>query len=306
MNKPLDQLLKEATKDILSQETLAAITEAFNQQVESAVKEKLQDSEAIFEQRKLAAVEKALEEQDTDYTNKLEKVLEAIDADHTLKLERIVSRIDENHATKLVTLAEKYNSEAKQDAEAFKQKLVEKVSKFLDLRLNEAIPSEQITEAVSNRRAQRIIDAIRSAVALDEKFITNEIRSALEDGKKQITESKQAVDKLQKQVKLLAEQNTSLQTNLILEQKTAGLPKEKKDYVIKVLAGKDQKFINENFSYVVDMFEKNKDEEVETLKESAKTTAKTTTEKIDQPETVVTESTEEIDPSVASYLEGLK
>ena len=304
MNKPLEQLLQEATKDILSPETLVAITEAFNQQVESVAKEKLLEAEAIFEQRKQAAVEEALTAQDNDYTSKLEKLLEAIDNDHTIKLERIVSRVDDNHAAKLVALSEKYNNEAKAEAEAFKQKLVEKVSKFLDLRLNEAIPTQQIAEAVSNRRAQRIVDAIRGAVALDEKFINNEIRSALEDGKKQITESKKTINELQQKVQVLTEQSQKLQTNLILEQKTTGLSKEKKDYVMKVLAGKGQKFINENFTYVVDMFEKHKDEEVETLKESAKSTTKT--ENIDQPENVISESTEDVDPTVASYLEGLQ
>lgn len=302
MNKSLDQLLKEATKDILSTESLAAITEAFNKQVESAVAEKISDAETIAEARQNDAIEKALESQDTDYAAKLEKLLEAIDNDHTLKVQKIVNRIDENHSVKLRTLAEKYNSNAKKEAEAFKKNLVEKVSRFLELRLTQAIPDAQLTEAVSNRRAQRIVDAIRSAVSLDEKFVTNEIRDALQDGKKRINESQKVVTDLQTQVKVLTEQGQKLRTSLLLEQKTSGLPKDKKDYVVKVLSGKSEKFITENLSHVVEMFEQNEREEVETLKESA--TSTTEKENVDQP--VVTESVEDDgDPMVTQYLEGL-
>lgn len=303
MNKPLEQLLKEATKDLLTPESLAAITEAFSEQVKSAVAEKLSESGAVSADLQKLAIQVALDEQDTDYANKLEKLLEAIDNDHTLKLEKIVDRIDENHSAKLMALAEKYNTEAKAEADAFKKTLVEKVSKFLEMRLNESIPTAQITEAVSNRRAQKIVKAIREAVSLDEAFINGEIRSALKDGKSRIDESAKTVATLQSQIKVLTEQAQKLKTSLLLEQKTSSLTKEKKEYVAKILANKDEKFINENFSYVIDMFEKNEEDEAETLKEDTKTT--TEREGLDQP--VITETTEDaVDPEIAQYLEGMK
>jgi small-conductance mechanosensitive channel len=300
MNKPLEQLLKEATKDLLTEESLKSISEAFQTQVDATVAAAVEKQ--LTEQTD-AAVKQALEEQDTEYTAKLEKLLEAIDVDHTTKLEKIVSRVDENHSAKLLTLAEKYDTAARKEAEAFKTKLVEKVSKFLDNRLTESIPTAQITEAVANTRAKKLIDRIRETVALDEKFVTNEIRTALQDGKKQIDESKQTAVNLSKQVKVLTEQSTQLRTSLLLEQKTIGLPKEKKDYVVKVLKGKDEKFITENFKYVVDMFEKNEDKEVETLKES--TVGITSKEKIDHP-VVIEEAAEQFDNEMAGYLQGLK
>ena len=59
----IKSILKEATKDLLSDEVLKEIEEAFN----STVSEKVQ-----------IHVTKALTEQDEDYSKKLEHLLEAI------------------------------------------------------------------------------------------------------------------------------------------------------------------------------------------------------------------------------------
>lgn len=302
MNKSLEQLLKEATKDILTEESLKAISDAFTLQVESAVAAKLEESNKTAS---AAAVTLALEAQDAEYAGKLEALLEAIDVDHYAKLEKIVARIDENHCAKLKQLAEKYDTDAKKEAAAFKKTLVEKVSKYLDLHLEAVVPQAQLAEAVSNVRAKKIIRRIQEAVSLDEQFVNTEIRTALEDGKKQIDESKKAQAELAKQVKVLTEQATKLNTSLILERKTAGLPKEKKDYVTKILSSKTEDFINENFSYVVEMFEQKEEEAVDELKES--TEGVTEKQNVDQPAEVVTESAAtQVDPTMASYMTGLE
>jgi len=81
MSQDITTLLKEATKDLLSEETLKAISTAVEQKADSKTQ---------------LAVEAALIKQDEEYADKLQKVLEAIDADHTEKLDKIVSRIDES------------------------------------------------------------------------------------------------------------------------------------------------------------------------------------------------------------------
>ena len=73
----IDQL-KEATKDILSEDSLKEIETAFNE----AVNDKVQ-----------LHVEKALLEQDEAHAAKLTELLEAVDSDHTKKLEKLVEAI---------------------------------------------------------------------------------------------------------------------------------------------------------------------------------------------------------------------
>ena len=75
--KDIKSILKEATQDLLSEDVLKEIEDAFN----TTVSEKVQ-----------IHVTKALTEQDEDYSKKLEHLLEAIDADHTNKLEKPKNR----------------------------------------------------------------------------------------------------------------------------------------------------------------------------------------------------------------------
>ena len=175
MSQDIQTILKEATKDLLSEETLKAVSEAVQSKVD-------------------LAVEAALVQQDEEYSSKLEKVLEAIDADHTGKLEKIVGRIDELHskqfakamekldedrANKLAHVVKLYESQLKNGAESFKKTVVENVSSYLELYLDKAIPAEQIQEATLNTRNSKIVDEIKRLVSLDETFVNESIKEAL-------------------------------------------------------------------------------------------------------------------------------
>lgn len=268
MSKDITNLLKEATKDLLTDETLKAITEAFEKKVEEKVS---------------LAVEAALIKQDEDYSSKLEKVLEAIDADHTTKLEKIVARIDEAHAAKfehalktideshsekLEKLVQRYDNALKREADTFKNTVVESVSNYLELYLDKTIPVQQIHEATQNARSRKIVDEIKRLVSLDESFVNENVKEALIDGKRQIDEANAKAAEVAKQAQLLNEKLATAEKNLLLEKKIANLPAPKKAYMLRVLAEKDAKFINENFEYVSDMYEKKEEDTLQTLKES--------------------------------------
>ena len=160
MSQDISTILKEATKDLLSEESLKAVSEA----VEAKV---------------TLAVEAALVQQDEEYSSKLEKVLEAIDADHTAKLEKIVTRIDdvhaaqfekalkkidEDHSEKLQKLVKLYEGALKNGADDFKKTVVENVSSYLELYLDKAIPAQQIQEATQNTRNSKIVEEIKRLV----------------------------------------------------------------------------------------------------------------------------------------------
>lgn len=273
MSEEISKILKEATKDLLTEETLKVITEAFEKKV---------DEKASL------AVEAALVQQDEEYATKLEKVLEAIDADHTSKLEKIVTRIDEVHAekfkialtkldedrtAKLEKLVKVYESALKSEADKFKTSLVENVSNYLELYIDKSIPAQQIQEATQNARSRKIVDEIKRLVSLDETFVNESIKEALLDGKRQIDEANTKAAEANKQSKLLNEKVENLEKTILLEKKVANFPAAKKSYMIRVLSEKDAKFITENFDYVSEMYEKNEEEAVQTLKES--TVAKT-------------------------------
>lgn len=270
MSQDINTLLKEATKDLLTDETLKAISEAFEQKVEEKV---------------ALAVEAALVQQDEDYSSKLEKVLEAVDADHTGKLEKIVSRIDEAHATKfehaLKTLDEShsakltklvglYEKALKKDADAFKNGLVENISNYLELYIDKTIPAQQIQEATQNARSRKIVEEIKRLIGLDEVFVNKDIKEALIDGKRQIDEANARAANAAKAATLLTEKVANLEKSVLLNEKIASLPAPKKAYMLRVLSEKDAKFINENFDYVAEMYEKREEEAVKSLKETTR------------------------------------
>jgi hypothetical protein len=273
MSQDINSLLKEATKDLLSDETLKAISEA----IEAKASEKTQ-----------LAVEAALVKQDEDYASKLEAVLEAIDADHTEKLDKIVSRIDEVHAAKfqhafksldethsvkLVKLVKLYESALNNEAKKFKDTLVEQLSNYIDLYIDKAIPAQQIAEATENARSRKIVSEVKRLVGLSDEFVNENIKEALLDGKNQIDEANEQIKKIQGQLQLVTEKAHNAEKQLFLEKKLENFPKAKKDYMVRVLSEKKIENIKENFNYVAEMYDKKEEDEVQVLKES--TTHKT-------------------------------
>ena len=98
-----------------------------------------------------------------------------------------------------------------------------------------------------------------------------------------------------------------IKADLILEQKTKALPKEKKDFVMRVLKDKSPEYITENFDFAVEMFARDEKDKVSAITEQAKT--ESVSSQVDTPASQLTESVEpeqtEQEP-VTEYLSELK
>ncbi len=259
----IKDILQEKAKDILTEETLTQIQEAFDEKV------KLQ-------------VEAALVRQDDEYSTKLENLLEAIDIDHTKKLDKVVEAIDKNHAGKMITVVERYSKALTGEADTFKNVVINKVSKYLDVYLEKLTPQKSINEAVKNKRAAKMLSEMRSVLAIDAALQKNSIRGAIKEGKKRIDESTSKVDTISATLDKLTKENAVLKAQLTLEQKCLDLPDDKSAFCKKVLGNKSHKFIVENFDYTLKMFDKNHDEHLEVLHEQAKNQNMVTKE-VDRP-----------------------
>lgn len=271
MSTDIKSILKEATKDLLSEEVLKEIENAFN----ASVQEKVQ-----------LHVTKALSEQDEDYSKKLEHLLEAIDADHTKKLEKVVEAIDTNHAEKLKALVSKYTEALNKEAKSFKDETINNISTYLEAYLDETIPAEEVKDAVKNRRALEVLDELRSMLGIDAALAKESIREAVRDGKRQIEEASKKLEAANKELETAKAQLASRDAELTLEKKTVGLNPRKKDYIAKVMKGKTSQFITENVDYALSLFDKTEKERLQTIKEEAVTEA--TAAQVDRP--VVEES----------------
>lgn len=284
MSKDIKSILKEATQDLLSEEVLKEIENAFN----ASVSEKVQ-----------IHVTKALTEQDEDYSKKLEHLLEAIDADHTKKLEKVVEAIDANHADKLKSIVAKYQQALEQEAKTFKDETINNISTYLESYLDETIPAEDIKNAVKNKRALAVLEQIRSLLGVDAALAKDSVRTAIVDGKRQIDEAAQQLEAAQSENEQLKKQLASREAELTLEKKTVGLNARKKEYVNKVMKGKSAQFITENIDYALGLFDKTEKERLQNIKDEA--VSETVAQDVDVP-AVVEESATEAAPEQAVHM----
>jgi hypothetical protein len=243
-------LITDEAKQVLTEESLQAIEEAFTKKLD-------------------LTVESALAQQDDLYAKKLEQLIAAIDKDHTTKLKRVVEAIDKSNTRKLVNVVNKYESELTNEASNFKETLVESISNYLEEFLDEAIPAEAITEATKNRTAREVLGNLRKVLAIDSALMSESVQDAVVDGKKQIDELSKKVEDLSKENALIKESYSKTKSALILESKTSGLSDKKKEYIKRVLSDKTPKFIEENFDYTLRLFDKKEQERINIIKEQA-------------------------------------
>jgi len=286
-------ILKEQFKDLITEETLTAVHEAFeaavNEKAEQRAELAVEAATTKIDEDHAAKLESLIESIDADHTAKLQKLVETIDFDHAQKLKAVLTKIDEDHTGKLEAVVEKYETTLKEEAESFRTRLVDEISNYMDLYLEKVVPTTQVNEAVENIRSRKILDEVRKLVGINEEFVNSEIKEALIDGKT-------TIDSLKKELNEALEANTSLnsklnsvEAKLLLEEKTKDMPQSTKAYVSKLLKGKSPEYIEENYQYVVEMFEKETSEQVEDAKERV---AKRIVEAVDRPE--ATETQEEV------------
>jgi hypothetical protein len=267
-------ILNEQFKEIISEETLNTIEEAFNAAVEEKSKEKINlETERVKQQldeHYTSKLQEAIDTIDNDHTAKLKQLVEAIDTDHAVKLQKLVKGIDAKHTSLLKQVIEKYENQLEVEAKGFQDSLVEQISNYLDLYIDKQLPKQEISEAVQNIKAKNQLAEIRRIVGVTEEFVDSEVKEALIDGKKIIDSLRSELNQSLKENVALNVRANKAESFILLEKKTAEMPSAKKQFVTKLLGTKSPQYIEENFSYVVDMFEKEQTKEVDEIKESVK------------------------------------
>jgi len=262
-------MLTDDVKQILSEESISAIQDAFQSKTD-------------------LLIEAALVEQDSLYAEKLEQLMTAIDVDHTKKLRKVVEAVDRSNAKKLLNVVNRYEAEINTKAKDFKENIIESVSSYLEEYIDEAIPAEAILEATKNRTAATVLQNLRQVLAVDSALMSESVKGAVVDGKNQITELTTKVAKLEAENTIIKENYNKIKANAILESKTSHLTAKKKDYLKRVLGDKSPKFIEENFDYTLRLFERKDQDRINMIKEEAFDNRKV---KADAPQEIQQEST---------------
>jgi hypothetical protein len=310
-------ILSEQFKDIISEETLNTIEEVFQEAVEAKANQRVElateDLKTKLDEHYTTKLQTLVEKIDEDHTAKAKKLIEAIDTDHAVKLQKLVSSIDKKHTTMLKQVVEKYENNLQEEAKNFQTRLVEEISNYLDLYLDKVVPTQQISEAVENIKAAKQLNQIRQIVGITEEFVDNEIKEALVDGKKTIDSLRAELGSVIKENAELSQKVNKAEAFILLEQKTTEMPSAKKAYINKLLKNKTPQYIEENFSYVEEMFDKEAEATVDQAKEEVKNEILTSV-KADRPQIIEEEAQftnneierEPLSEGISGYLNEMK
>lgn len=292
----ISMILKTLDQSVLNEETANAIAEAFD----TAVNEKVQTKVSL-------ELESVLLKQDQDHASKLENLIEAIDLDHCNKLKEVVDTINENHTSKLEEISEFYTTALNEKAQSFSDKIISEMSNYLDLYLDKNLPTQQLEEAVANTHAKVQLQKIKDILSIDPDTLNENVKTVLKKGSNQINDLQEKLNESYNENAKISLRLENLNSALLLEQKTAGLASSKKEYLKKILCDKSPSYIEENFNYVIEMFEKDDSSERTILAEQAKTKSFSKDAKVP---VVISESTDksnnnEFNP-VSDYLTELR
>jgi len=282
---------EELGKDIVSDELAAKITEMFDNTVNEQVNLRVE-----------MAVDNELQKMDEAHAEMLENLLSKLDADHTSKMKKLVESIDEDFAKKLSNVAKKYDRELNESATEYSNKLNKQVSDFLEMYLDKTFPQDMLKEAVENTRAVRALAKIRDLVGLDVTYVDNTVKEAIKEAHDTIDGLKKDASDKDATIAQLKEQVEAQKAQLVLEQKTAGLVAEKREFIMGKFAGRTADEIEQNFDYVLEMYNKNERDRREAMRTGSLTESRTLNQKVDRTprasKPVITENVE--DQSIVS------
>jgi hypothetical protein len=291
----INEILSSISEEILSEEVKTQISDSFKTVLEEVSTEK---AKVLLE-----AQEKEI---DAKHAEMLKTLVEKIDADHTEKMKLVLETMDQEYGKKLSKVVEKYEQDINESAKAFKSEMIQKTASFIDLYIDKAIPQDHLKEAVENIKARRILEKVRDVVGLDTDFMSNEIKTAIKEGHEKIQELEQKVAESINESKTLKESLNGANASLFLVESTKSLPDEKASYLKKTFEGKGLKDIKENFKFVLEMYEKNEQDHIDSIKNKEQSKSKVLKEGLDMPKSVETPKVEGTKNSEMDvYLEAL-
>lgn len=252
-------IIKEATKEYLTEDTFKAIEQGISAEVEHLVSEKVD-----------AAVSVALDRQDTEHAVALKTFVEKLDEDRAKKLALALEVMENDHIDKLIQLKESYEQVLLKQSADLRDELRIQISKYLDLQLENAIPTKQIQEAAKETFARNILSEARKLFSINDIYENEVVVEAVKDGALRIKQLEEQLQRAKKQNEILTERFSSVNARSLLKEKVANLPQGKAAYLNNFFKGKDEAYIKENFDYVVSLYDKEEAERRQFVSEETK------------------------------------
>ena len=236
-------LFLESANLSLTDEAKGLIIEAFDSAVDDKTKTR---------------VDAALASQDARIAEQTEILLENIDGKYTKQAERMLTTREKQYTKLLKATNDRYKGEMVAEARQFKNNTIKKLSKFIDLKIDEAIPLGMITEAVNNTRASQIVQEFTERLAVDNAMSNKVIRDGISDGNKQIQTLNESLKVKSTELENALEIVNEHKKEQFINNKLKGMDQRKSKHIKTVFdKSRDQSFeyLTETFDYIDKLYE---------------------------------------------------
>lgn len=252
-----ESLLPKAILENLSEDSLKKVEEKLNNIVESKVNERVN-----------LAVEAAEANFDAEANKDIDKLVVKIEEAHKRMACKSFKTIKENHAKQLNKVRRYYTEKVQRDADKFMNKLTERVSNYIESRVDKVVPYNQVKEAFRNNTAIKLLESLKKILGVG---TAKECAKAYL--KNPILEAKQKLVRYNKKCKSLEKETANLKHKLnesakqvYLEKKLKGLDEDSANFMRRTMKNADLKFIKENFDFALDRHKEKVNEENEALR----------------------------------------
>ena len=243
--KNIADLLPEAITKHLSEESLAALKEEFENLVESKVADRLAVATAAAE----ASLDEEVNKQTTELVHKIEEA-------HKLGLEKVVNHLTEKYEDNLAKVRNYYKNQLGREALKFKNQLVESVSNYIDSRIDKLVPYAEVKAAVKNDSAMRVLESFKNILNVNEATVNTSIRSAVLDGHKMLQKAQAEAEAAINEKAAIENQMNLMAENYAFERNIAQLDEDQKNFVIRMAKKAGVEYVNENMGYITNLYEK--------------------------------------------------
>lgn len=146
----IEKILKESAKDVLTDETLKLMKEAFDAEVERRVSERVQLEIEDIDKKSADDLKDLVESIDKEHAKKYQSLLEAVDTDHIAKMNNLVKEMDKSYTSRLQLVKEHYEDKQQKEMVQFKNTLLEAIDQHIDNILDEKIPADIFHKAAKS------------------------------------------------------------------------------------------------------------------------------------------------------------
>ncbi len=243
--KNIAELLPEAIVKNLSDESMSALKEEFERLVESKVAERLAVATAAAE----ASFDEETNKQTSELVHKIEEA-------HKIGLEKVVTHLNEKYENNLQKVRNYYKNQLGREALKFKNKLVESVSRFINARVDKFIPYNEVKAAVKNDSAMRVLESFKQLLNVNEATSNASIRSAIMEGHKMLQTAEVKAQKAIEEKTIVEKQLNEMAESYAFERNISQLDEDQKNFMIRMAKKAGVGYVNENMSYITNLYEK--------------------------------------------------